>query len=266
MKAKSRLSAPREYPHLITLGLGTNIRWMISITNELVEAEMPDPHHFNAPGSIDASGQLTDTGKRVIVQALSRRATTSKSTMCMVWGPESCTYFMADGATVDGRTPPEGEPIYPEEYERVAASVRDTRYIVLPEECDVEFICIRRIDADHVEVASGSRMTLGHFDELPLEGPGSELRRHLGEDGTVMPLASFRGTVPTAVSEDNALLGPVQPNGEDTRIVAPWPQLVFAACQEIAGRKLPDVLLQAAWRAVDPIEKGMMLVGVAEAA
>lgn len=266
MKSKVRIEAMRGYPHLVTLGVGRNIRWAIDVANSLVAAEDRRAHAFHAPGAISADGRLTDTGRRVIIEALARRAPTSKSTMCMVWAPDDCTYFMPDGTTVDGRTPPEGEPIYAEEYEAVAAAIRDVRYIVLPDDCDVPYVCIRRIDADHVEVASGARMILGHFDELPFEGPGSELRRHLDASGSLVLPDTFRGTRPTGVGGDATMLGPVQPDGGTVTIVPPWPQKVFEACETIAGRRLPAEMLQAAWRAVDPPEKGMMLVGALEAA
>lgn len=266
MKAKVDVGSARGYPHLITLGVGRNTRWAIDVANALIAANERKAHAFHAPGAVDRSGLLTATGRRIITEALKRKAPDSKSTMCVVWAPDACTYFMADGTTVEGRTPPEGEPIYPEEYEATAAAIRDVRYIVLPDGCDVEYICIRRIDADHVEVASGARVMLGHFDELPADGPGSELRRYLDAEGSLVLPDTFRGVRPTGITGYATMLGPVQPDGEFISIVAPWPQKVFEACERIAGRKLTQDMLQAAWRAVDPPEKGMMLVGALEAA
>jgi hypothetical protein len=266
MKAKVDSGAANGYPHLITLGAGRNTRWAVEVANALIAADDRKAHAFYAPGAVDQQGLLTGTGRRVITEALKRKAPGSKSTMCMVWAADDCTYFMPDGTTVDGRRPPEGEPIYPEEYEAVAAAIRDVRYIVLPDNCDAEYVCIRRIDADHVEVSSGARVMLGHFDELPEEGPGSELRRYLDAEGYLVLPETFRGVRPTGIAGSATMLGPVQPDGGTVRIVAPWPQKVFQACEGIAGQRLPQDMLQAAWRAVDPPEKGMMLVGALEAA
>lgn len=88
---------------------------------------------------------------------------------------------MADGSTVEGIRPPEGEPVYLEDYD-FGARIIDVRYVAMPDDAACSRVCIRRLDTEHVELASGSPMILGHFDELPTTGAGSELRRHLADD------------------------------------------------------------------------------------
>jgi hypothetical protein len=252
------------YPHLISLGPDRNIRWLIDVGNVPRVADGKIAHAFHARGAIAPDGTLTPIGRQTIVDGVARKA--GANTFCIVWSEVSCTYVLPDGSTTAGRKPPRGEPIYPEEYDDIAIDLVDIRWIALPEDCDWPYLSIRRLDRDHVELASAEPMMIGHFDELPLEGRGSELRSHLDEDGRLIPPAFFRGVRTNGVRNGTTLLGPIQPNGCDVRIVEPWPHKVFAAAAEIAGRALSPELLRALWDVVDPIDRNLLQCGVREAA
>lgn len=254
----------RLYPHLVTLGAGRNVRWLMEVGEGGPADSTSIAHAFHGAGAINDAGEVTPVGRRLILDGLRRSAGGSRSTACVVWGDRACTFIMPDGSTVDGVRPPEGDPVYPEDYDKVRADVVDVRYVRLPEDAASPFLCVRLLDADHVEVSSGSPMVLGHFDELPETGPGSELRRYLDDDGRLVPPPIFRGVRTTGVEGYHALLGPVQPDGRDTRIVEPWPQRVFAATEEIAGIRLPSFVRDAIWRAVEPADPGLTIVGAVE--
>lgn len=257
---------PRLYPHLVTLGAGRNVRWLMEVGEGTSAGSTPIAHVFHGAGAINDAGEVTPVGRRLILDGLRRSAEGSRSTACVVWGDRACTFVMPDGSTVDGTRPPEGDPVYPEDYDRVRADVVDVRYVRLPEDVASPFLCVRQLDAGHVEVSSGSPMVLGHFDELPTTGPGSELRRHLDDDGRLVPPPVFRGVRTAGVENGHTLLGPVQPDGRETRIVEPWPQRVFAAAEEIAGARLPVAARDAVWRALEPAAAGLVLVGAVEVA
>lgn len=261
-----RITRKAGYPHLISLGLARNTRWPIEISNTPIPQALRQVYSYHSRDAVDAHGDVTTAGRRLILDHLCKVSLTSKSVQCVVWSATSCTFIMKDGTTVEGYRPPEGSPVEPAEYEAVNDKILNLRYLKLPEGCPWPYVCIRSLDADHIEVSAGGPIVLGEFDELPTEGPGSELRRYLDADGKVIQPKTFRGVQTTGVGNGYELLGPVQPYGWSVHVVAPWPQEIFAACEAVAARKLPANLLQAAWRAVEPVERGMVLVGALEAA
>ncbi len=256
----------REYPYIVTLGTGRNTRWLVEVGNEPAAPEYRRAHSFYGPGAVDATDSLTATGRKIILNGVKTTAGGSASTTCVVWAPDECTYVLQDGTVIDGRTPPKGDPIYPEDYAANNADVISVRWVALPKGSEWPFLCIRLLDRNHVEITSGEPLMLGHFDELPIEGPGSELRRHLDENGQLVAPPVFRGVNTTGIANGYTLLGPVQPNGCEVRVVEPWPSTVFAAAEAIAGKKLSKSLLQAIWRAVEPEDPDMNMVGALKAA
>jgi len=256
----------REYPHIVTLGTGRNIRWLVDVGNEPAAPEDQRVHSFYGPDAVDATGCVTATGRKIILNAVKATASGSASTTCIVWTPDECTYVLQDGNVIDGRTPPQGDPIYPEDYAANNVDIVSVRWVALPKGSEWPFLCVRLLDRNHVEITSGEPLMLGHFDELPVEGPGSELRRHLDEDGKLAAPAVFRGVNTAGIANGYTLLGPIQPNGCEVRVVEPWPSTVFAAAEAIAGKTLTKSLLQTIWRAVDPKNPDMNLVGALKAA
>lgn len=266
MKSQAAAVAPRAFPHIVSIGAYRNKRWLVEVGAAAPAVRSQIVHAFHGEGAINDAGEVTPVGRELILDRLTRESSKEKGTQCVVWSENACTYVMQDGSTVESARPPQGEPIYPEDYERVPATVIDVRYVRMPDTCDVEYICVRQLDADHVEISSGSPMMLGHFDELPVEGPGSELRRHLDENGVLIPPETFRGVKTTGTLRGHTLLGPVQPDADDIRIVAPWPQQVVEAAEGIVGHELPQGIREALWRAVEPTRSGMILVGAVEVA
>lgn len=258
------LPATSGYPHLVSLDSGRNVRWLIDIGNSPRAAGGRIAHAFHARGAVAPDGTLTPIGRQTVIDGVAKKA--RMNTFCIVWSAMSCTYVMADGTIMEGRKPPRGEPIYPEEYADTPIELVDIRWIALPDDCDWPYLSIRRLDRDHVEISSAEPMMIGHFDELPIEGQGSELRRHLDEDGRLIPPAFFRGVRTSGVLNGTTLLGPVQPNGCKVRIVEPWPQKVFEAARDVAGRGLSRDLLRALWNVVDPVDRYLLQSGVREAA
>lgn len=267
MKSQQTASAsPRAFPHLVSLGGARNIRWLIEVGEKPAPGQSRTAHAFHGKGAINDAGEVTPIGRGIILDALRRNALAERSPKCVVWGEAECTFVLADGSAVDGTRPPSGEPIYPEDYERVGVELVDVRYVRMPEDSDIEFLCIRQLGTDSVEISSGSQIMLGHFDELPIEGPGSELRRHLDAEGRLVPPATFRGVKTTGVVNGHTLLGPVQPDGEQTRVVAPWPQEVIAAAEEIVGLTLTKAIRDLLWRAVEMPGVAFTPVGAIEIA
>lgn len=79
---------------------------------------------------------------------------------------------------------------------------------------------------------------------------------------------SWRGQ-PIYVIIDNGLaLGPVQPldHGKSIILRSPWPHQLKGACNEVAGRRLPKAILNAAWAEVDYRSESLPLVDVPDAA
>lgn len=255
---------PTGYPHLISLGRGRNVRWLIDVGNSPRPAQCRIAHAFHAPGAVANDGTLTEIGRRTIIDGVAGK--TGTNTFCIAWSKEACTYVLPDGSIIEGHRPPVGEPIYPEEYADIGVHLVDIRWIVLPEDCEWSHLSIRKLDRDHVEISSAEPMILGHFDELPLDGRGSSLHRYLDENGRLVQPAFFRGVRTSGVLNGTTLLGPVQPNGCEVRIVEPWPHKVFDAANRIAGRALSPELLRTLWNVVDPADRFLLQNGVRQAA
>lgn len=262
------ISSKRQdgYPHRISFNVGRNLRWPIEISDAPLSPGDERPYAIHVAGAYDRAGRLTAEARSAIVAHFCAGAPDTQARSCIVWNERSCTYILPDGTSVEGQRPPEGEPVEPADYEAVNGFVLNVRYVELPKGAPWSHLCIRRLGGDYVEISSGEPMSLGHFDELPEEGPGSELRRHLDANGRLVRPKTFRGVLTTGIRNGFELVGPVQPTGCSTRIVAAWPDAVHRACEEVAEMKLPAKLLMAAWRAVDPDDRGLTYVGSVEAA
>ena len=139
--------------------------------------------------------------------------------------------------------------------------------IELPKEAAWSHLCIRRIDADLIEVAAGQPVTLANFDEPELPHLVDPSRHLLDGGGRLKAPAVYRGQRTTGVRDDWVLTGPVQPvDGFYAIIRNAWPDDVREVCEEIAEMKLPRRLIDAAWRAIDPESRGVTYVGVQKAA
>lgn len=255
----------RPYPHVIEFRQGTNARHAVPLSNEHDAAAAWALYSFTDHRLLDGGGDLTPLGRDIVLRGMIARTDRDPARFCIVWGPHDCTFLMDDGVTVDGRKPPLGEPVEPESYLGTPAELVDCRYVELPEGCAASHICIVGLTRRRAEIASGGPVTLGRWDEPVPPGRTDPLAGHYDADGGFTPPAIFRGHRVTGVRDDR-ILGPVQPDGEASFVVEPWPGQVFEACRRLAGRDLPDDVLAAVWRAVDPVDWDVLQTGIRLAA
>lgn len=255
----------REYPHVVEFRRGRNARHAVYLSN------VDDPlakwalYAFTDPRLLDEDGALLPVGRDLVLRGMQRETSGDPSRFCIVWGPHDCTYLMADGSTIEGRRPPSGEPMEVESYLDTPVHLVDCRYVELPEGSACSHVCVVALTRDRVEIASGSPIVLGRWDEPVPPGRFDPIAEHLDEDGHFVPPRTFRGLPVTGIDGDR-ILGPVQPDGQASHVVEPWPDRVAEACRLIAGRALPDPVLAAIWRAVDPVQWDVNQVGIRLAA
>lgn len=255
----------RAFPHVIEHRAGRNWRHTVHVANEFDDRARYANYPFVDPGMIDGAGRLTAEGRRVITEGVSKKARRTAIPYCIVWSERDCTFFMRDGSTIDGHEPPEGEPSEPEDYLAQPARLVDCSWIELPERCTADYICIRQLTRDRIEISSGQPMLLGLWDQAPLPGQPNPLRHLFDDEYRLIEPDWFRG-LPVTDIEGGRIYGPVQPDGVRSFVVEPWPDQVFEACFKIAGRELPADLRDAVWRAIDPLENDMIRVGALQAA
>lgn len=255
----------REYPHAVEFRTGVNARHAIFLANEENPLAEWALYGFVDPRLLDATGTLTSIGRSIVLDGMIRETRGTPRTFCIVWGARDCTFLMPDGTTCEGRKPPRGAPMEPESYSGTPADLVDCRYVELPPGSAASHACIVRLTRDRVEIASGTPCVLGCYTEPTPPGRTDPFEGMLDENGMLHPPARFRGQPVTGVTEDH-ILGPVQPDGAVSFVVEPWPDQVFDACRRIAGRDLPREILDAAWRAVDPIRWDVLQVGIRLAA
>lgn len=268
MKRQNPLDSYREYPHVISKGMRRNRRSPIAVSNDsIADVDRSQAFEIHRPGMLDERGDLTEHGRKVIIALVSKRAKMSKARYCVVWSADDCTWFDGDGRHRDGIRPPEGEMGDPWLNVRHNAPVEWCWTMELPNGGEWSHLCVRRIDADLVEVAAGQPMTLANFDEPDLPHLVDPMRHLVDDDGRLKAPPLYRGQRTTGVRDQWILTGPVQPVDDYNEIIRnPWPDDVREACERIAGMQLPRRLTDAAWRAIDPEHRGITYVGVQKAA
>lgn len=255
----------REYPHVIEFRKGRNARHAMFLSNEDSTLSKWALYAFTDRCLLDAGGELLPAGREIILKGMQRETRRDPSRFCIVWGPHDCTYLMVDGSMVEGRKPPFGEPMEAESYLDTPVDLVDCSYVELPDGSACSHICVVGLTRDRVEIASGAPIVLGLWDEPVPPGRIDPIAEHLDEEGGFVPPRTFRGQPVTGIDDDR-ILGPVQPDGRAFHVVEPWPSQVAEACRLIAGRPLPDHVLAAIWRAVDPIQWDVNPVGIRMAA
>ena len=243
----------REYPHVIEFRQGPNWRYGVIASNEPHPSAPSTRFAFSAPDTLAAGGGLTSTGREVVLRGVLASAASTADRLCVVWGEHDCTFVMPDGSTVDGRTPPTGEPIEPENYLNAPADTVTCRYVEMPTACATTHICIVTLTRRRVELATGGPMVLGWWNDGVPPGRHDPIEAMLGDDGIVRMPDTFRGQRVSGGDDGGRILGPIQPDGRASFVVEPWPGQVFEACRRLAGRDLPADVLAAVWRGVDPI-------------
>lgn len=184
---------------------------------------------------------------------------------CVVWGIHDCTWIDERGRTTDGNRPPSAEIAENHLLEDQDAVMEDVWTIRLPEGCSASHLCIRRIDAVLVEITPGEPFVLGSFFDLPRGGRHDPAAAMMSR-GRLKPRARFRGQPVTGVRDHWQVVGPVQPCRNGAILRDPWPEDVRRACEEIAGRSLPERIHRAAWVALNPEDPTLNYVGVLKAA
>ena len=240
-----RIGSP-EYPHLIVKGARRHQRWTISFG-----VSDSDPHTF-PPELVDGQRRLAPGGREAILRHYVRRAAAGTRHHCVVWGPADCAWIDGAGGTRKGREPPEGEPVSPRDMNTSPALVEDVRTITLPARCIRSHLSVKILAPGYVEVAPAEPMRLAYLDE-PLEDGEEDHRTGLLDgDGKLVPPETWRGQPVTGVENGWTLLGPIQPCGPGIVLREPWPDELAAACDAIAGKRLPASLHAAAWQAYRP--------------
>lgn len=261
-------ASTRPYPHVISsVGARRNHRWRVNMCNEPVEDPNDGTWLVTGSGSVGPSGIPTAVGRRNLIRGVSERARTSKAYYCIVWSEQTCTFFLPDGSLAEGFDPPAGDFVAedpdfdtsPLELESVWSTPLSGR--------EPSHLCIKR-SGEFVEVMAGAHIELADFRDFaagcdpdpaaPFRAPGGSWRKNV----------SWRGQPVHAVVDGGLVLGPVQPL-ERTRVItlrSPWPHQLAAACNEIAGRRIPGHTFKAAWAAVSRRGECMPLRDVLDAA
>lgn len=251
MKNNDTLSLYHAYPHIISQGVRLNYRHPVVVSNsEVIAPFTTERYVFCGVGFLDASDTLTEHARSAITRSLSGAARISKGRYCVVWAPEECTWFDADGSHHDKNLPPTGDLTNPWVGTHEPAQVEQCWSIELPAGGEWSHLCVRRIEHNLVEIAPGEPMVLADFNEFEipsLPDPAAEL---LHSDGSLNAPPTYRGQPVTGVRDDWTLLGPVQPGDDGIFLRNPWPDDIRQACETVAGMSLPKGLTDAAWDAI----------------
>lgn len=264
MKKEKDGTAPewRYYPHIIRQGPACNTRHDLHITNEPLPEDRIHWHAayaFWRAGAVDEDGRVTAIGRQAIVDGL-RSAMRADDEICVVWAPRDCTYLTRRG-TIDSADPPHGQPqdtaaitrLYNLDYEGAA--------LRLPKGCRASHLFIRRLAHDRVEIATAAPAKLYDREEPVRPGEIDPVAGCYDRNGGFRAPFRMMG-VEVAGEDDGWILGPVQPDGVDRRVVTAWPSAVAAACIELAERPLDAALVQAVWRAAESLPQPPIVCGV----
>lgn len=266
MPALVHVAPTPGHPHVVRRAGRRNMLWMVEFAGP--EADGVGSAHgyrFDARETLDAAGRLTATGRAAIVRRLAERARRLGEACCAVWSDDDCTWIDEGGRTTGGNRPPTGEIAQNHLLDRFDADLEDVWTIALPDGCSASHVCLRRIDASCVEVTPGEPVVLGSFHDLPRDGrhdPAASMTVR----GRLRPPPRYRGQPVTGVRDGWEILGPVQPCRDGAIIRNPWPADVRRACEDVAGRPLPESLHRHAWRALNPDDPRTNHVGVLKAA
>lgn len=257
----------REYPHIVSRGYGGSLRWSTLIHDRPLAA-YETPYAFIGKALVNVDGTPTEAGRTAIMERVATQAAATRAPLAIVWSASACTYILPDGTRREGRRPPKGVVVVDDFEDGLPLlHVEDLWALRLPAGSLHDHLCLKRT-GDLVEIAPGEPMVVADFIDGPGPGrssPVAGMRRH---DGRLDLPKVYRGVRVTGVRNGVVLLGPVQMVRGDAHHVLhdPWPETVEEVCQDIAGRSLPQHLLDAAWRAVDPLDQTLNYVGVLEAA
>ena len=252
-----------DYPHVVRRNGRRNLRWSIDLPSDDGISTVPPSGFPQKPdGAIgDLGTGSRETVLRTMIETVRRRGEPA----CVVWGSDDCTWIDERGRTTDGNRPPAGEIAENHLLDYHDAVLEDVWTIRLPEGCAASHLCIRWISAVLVEITPGEPFVLGSFFDLP-KGGRHDPAAGMMSRGRLKPPARFRGQPVTGVRDGWEVVGPVQPCRDGAILRDPWPEDVHRACEDIAGKSLPERIHRAAWRALNPEDRTLNYVGVLKAA
>lgn len=266
-EAATGSSSIRAYPHVVSsIDTRRNRRWPVLMANTPVRDLEDGTWLITGSGTVGRDGTPTAVGRRALFRAIAERARTSKAHYCIVWDEQACTFLLADGSVVESHIPPAGEGV-PEEaaFDTSPVAVEPVWSIAIRGR-GPQYLCISR-EGRYVEVSPGSRLILADFRGYAPGGdqdPAAALRT---PEGKWKKGGSWRGAPIYDVIDNGLVLGPVQPLEHGSVILrSPWPHQLESACCEVAGRRLPKAVLNAAWSEVDGRGESVPLVDVLDAA
>jgi hypothetical protein len=255
MKSTAGSSAGSDYPHIVVKN-GSRSAWRVNISVETGEAyaDLGTKAVLRHPKPFAADGTLTDPARRLLraAAAVPDAIGPCPYLLCLVWGPDDCTFINADGQLTYSDHPPYVRPFYIDFGAALPPLPIERCFrIEVPARTGApsRYICAQRIGR-LVEIVEGEQMVLGHLpdEDIPAGPDGFEL-----PDAEVLHRLpkSYRGA-PITGYVAGGLLGPVQPRESATPIVLqdPWPEEVSKACAQIAGQPLPSSITSAVWNAV----------------
>lgn len=254
MKAAKRHSRyGDEYPHIVRKS-GRRSTWRSGVEISLGQAgaQIDAKVRLAHPEPFDAQGNLSAPARKLLLDAIVGEAAGRVESLCIVWAPDRCTFVGPQGRLRDSDLPPTVKPFYV----RLGANLpplKLERCFSVPlgdEDSENErFLCAQRVGR-LVEIVEGEHMVLGHLpeDDNPTDHhgmalPDAEVLRRLPK--------TYRGAQITGYI-CGGILGPVQPAELAQPIVLndPWPDEVAQACEQVAGYRLPDHVIDAVWQAV----------------
>ncbi|MEA3052153.1 MAG: hypothetical protein QOG72_1056 [Sphingomonadales bacterium] len=253
MKSQAGSSAHSEYPHIVVKYAPRSLTRLGVAVDTGHRYAAIEPHALvRHPRPFDAAGSLTAEARELLIVAAAAAMGETPYPLCLVWGPNDCTFVDGAGGRVDSDHPPYVRPFYvhlgadlpPLALERFFS-------IKLPagKHGAERYLCAQRIGR-LVEIVEGESMVLGHLpdedilaDSEGIELPQAEILRMLPK--------TYRGAQVTGYIA-GALLGPIQPMELATPIILqdPWPEEVARACEQVAAHPLPASVTKPLWDAV----------------
>jgi hypothetical protein len=252
-EAKRQCRFGDEYPHIIRKS-GRRSTWRSGVEVRLgqAEAQIDAKIRLTHPEPLDSQGNLTAPARKLLLDAAVRDIAGGGESLCIVWAPDSCTFVGPQGRLRNSDLPPMDKPFYVRFGTNLPPLKLERCFSVALDDDDSEserFLCAQRIGR-LVEIVEGEHMVLGHLpdEDIPTDHsgmvlPDTEVLRRLPK--------TYRGAQITGYV-CGGILGPVQPAELARPVILndPWPDEVAHACEQMAGYRLSDQVIDAVWEAV----------------
>jgi len=254
------------FPHLIIRADNRNTKWSVGVSNTPTDFDANTLFAVAGEGFVDAYENMTDLGAAALLTLVEDRIAMTAQEICIVWTRDSCTFLNADGFHKTGTRPPVGEHMVVDDGTACAKMlIQSVAYVPLPLGIDPSHLCFEQC-GPFVHVSHGSPLLLADFRDAPKgEKQAERLMKH---DGSWPVPLFYRGVRVERIDPGPVFWGPVQPllNAPSITLRDPWPEQLAEACLDLAGHALPQQVLDAAWRAIQPEHPGLVRSDVREAA